>query len=424
MTHSLHLRASAFICGVLALASIAAAEDWPRFRGDNGAGVATGAALPAKWSEADYRWKVELPGGGHASPVVWGERVFIVSADDQSGTRFVDCFDRKSGERRWQHAFNDLTHKKHRFNSFATATPIAEADRLYVTWGTPERVNVVCFDHAGKTVWQADLGKFNSGHGYGVSPVIVEDLLIIPGDQDRNSRVIALDKRTGERKWELARDTKRATFSTPVVFRAPPEAPDAPPELIFTNWDLGVTSVDARTGKVNWEIDVFGEKPERAIGSPIVWNDLVIATCGFAARPKTCAAVRPASASKTGKVEVVWKSTSNVPHVPSPIVIDDRLYLWSDDGIVSCLNSRNGEVIFRSRLEGKHGTFFSSPVSDGRHIFNISEYGNVVVIEAGTTFKQVAVNELDEVCRATAAIAGGDMFVRTYEHLYCVRGKD
>ena len=108
---------------------------------------------------------------------------------------------------------------------------------------------------------------------------------------------------------------------------------------------------------------------------------------------------------------------------PSPIVVNDRLYLWGDDGIVSCRDPRDGEVIFRSRLEGKHGTFFSSPVSDGEHIFNVSEYGNVVVIEAGEAFKQVAVNELDEVCRSSPAIAGGDLFVRMYEHLYCIRSQ-
>ena len=416
-----YLRASVCVCGVLLLASFAIAADWPRFRGDNGSGVAA-ADLPAKWSEADYRWKLDLPGGGHASPVIWGDRVFVVSGDDESGARIVDCFDARTSKRHWQHRFDDLTHKKHRFNSFATATPAAEEDRLYVTWGTPEKVNVVCFDHAGKTIWQADLGKFNSGHGYGVSPIIVEDLLIIPGDQERDSRVIALDKRSGEVKWRLERKTERATYSTPAVFRA---SADAPPELIFTNWDLGVTSVDARTGKVNWEIGVFGEKPERAIGSPIVWNDLVIATCGFVGRPKTCAAIRPASApgNKTGQPQVVWKTTSNVAHVPTPIVVDDRLYLWSDDGIISCLDPRNGEVVFRSRLEGKFGTFFSSPVSDGKHIFNVSEYGNVVVIEAGTTFKQVAVNELDELCRASPAIGGGDLFVRIYSHLYCIRGQ-
>ena len=415
-----HLRACAIICGVVVLASVAGAENWPRFRGVNGAGVATDATLPTVWSDGDYRWKIELPGGGHAAPVIWGDRVFVVCANDESGARIVDCFDAATGKAQWQQRFDDQTHKKHRFNSFASATPAVEADRLYVTWGTPQRVNAVCFDHAGKIIWQVDLGKFNGGHGYGVSPVIVDDLLIIPGDQDRGSQVIALDKRSGEVRWKLDRATKRATYSTPVLFRA---SPDAAAELIFTNWELGVTSVDPRNGKVTWEVAVFGEKEERAIGSPIVWNDLVFATCGFTARPRNLVAIQPASASRTGKPEVIWRTTDQVPHIPTPIMVNDRLYLWHDDGIISCLNPRNGEVIFRSRLEGKHGTFFSSPVSDGKHIFNVSEYGNVVVIEAGTEFKQVAVNELDEVCRSSPAIAGGDLFVRTYSHLYCIRGK-
>jgi outer membrane protein assembly factor BamB len=199
-----------------------------------------------------------------------------------------------------------------------------------------------------------------------------------------------------------------------------------PPQLILTNWDLGITSLDPHTGKLNWENrNVFGAREERAIGSPITGGGLVVGTRGFTARPRNLVVVDPMKA-KNHTIEPLYKHTDSwVAHIPTPLILGDKLYSWCDNGIVTCLELRTGKQLFQSRVEGASGNFFSSPVSDGKHIFNVTEYGSVVVIKAGVNgYQQVAVNNLgDDVMRSTPAIANGDLYIRTHHQLYCIKGK-
>ncbi|MDH3584250.1 MAG: PQQ-like beta-propeller repeat protein [Phycisphaerae bacterium] len=397
--------------------TLAPAQQWPRFRGPNGAGVGE-ARIPVKWSRAAYRWRLPLDAAGHGSPVLWGSKLFFNASSADGRQRRVVCVSATDGTVAWEKGFSGAGHKKHRFNGYATGTPTVDEKNVYAMWDTGEQLTAMALTHGGDIVWRRKLGPVKGGHGFGVSPMILGDLLIVPNDQDGPSSLLALDKATGEVRWTLARRSKRLTYSVPCVFAAPGGAN----ELIFTNWTHGITGVDPRKGKVNWELDVFGDDKERAIGSPIVAGDLVIGTCGFVTKDKHVVAIRPASGAAGGKAEEIWRVERSVPHIPTPLLVGEHLYLWTEGGIVTCLNPGTGQVIYRERVEGVVDKFFSSPVAADGKIFCVSNEGKMVVLAAGATFRQLAVNDLGEDCRATPAIANGDMYVRTGQSLICIRG--
>jgi len=388
------------------------AQEWVRFRGPNGSGVSE-STFPAKWASSNYKWKVALPGTGHGSPVLYGNKVFVNGSKEKGKVRMVICVDADSGKVLWDKAFPFSTHKKHQQNSFATSTPTVDAERVYSVWGHKPSLKVVCLDHSGKLLWEKELGGVNGGHGFGVSPVLYKDLLILPNDQEKGGGfVIAMDKVTGETRWEIPRGSKRLTYATPCIYT--PESGDE--QLILTNWWLGITSLQPLTGKQNWEEDVFG-KPhsERAIASPITYKNLVYGTCGFTTKDKHIVAMDPA------KGKEVWRVEKSVPHIPTPIIVNDLVFLWGDGGILSCLDPITGKTHWRSRLEKVQDTFFGSPVAAGDVIYCISSYGKVVAIRASDKFEQLAVNDLEEECRSTPAIANGHMYIRTFGNLLCIQ---
>ncbi|HJT77747.1 MAG TPA: PQQ-binding-like beta-propeller repeat protein, partial [Gemmataceae bacterium] len=248
------LRPLAACCLALsALAAPAAGQEWPRFRGPNGSGVSP-TAVPTRWTERDFRWKVPLPGVGHSSPVLWGGRVFVTSAEEETGKRFLVCLRAEDGKQLWSRTFPGARSAKHPDNSYASATPAVDERHVYVCWGTPEELLVVALDHDGKEAWRRDLGGFHGGHGFGASPITWDGLVIVPNDQDGNSALFALDRNTGAVRWKVPRHS-RATYTTPCVYQ--PEG--RPAELIFANYEHGISALDPRTGRVDWEADVFNK---------------------------------------------------------------------------------------------------------------------------------------------------------------------
>ena len=387
-------------------------QEWVRFRGPNGSGVSK-TELPAKWSSSNYKWKVLMPGTGHGSPVAFGNKVFLNVSSEDGKVRMVICVDAVSGKVLWHKEFPFASHKKHNQNSFASSTPTVDDGRVYSVWGHKPSLKVVTLDHSGKLEWEKELGGVNGGHGFGVSPIVYKDLLILPNDQEGGGGfVIALDKKTGETRWQISRGSKRLTYATPCVFT--PESGDE--QLILTNWWLGITSLDPLTGKQNWEADVFGKPhPERAIGSPITHKHLVYGTCGFTTKDKHLVAINPSSGKE------VWRVEKSVPHIPTPIIVNDLLFLWGDGGILSCSDPLTGNNHWRARVENVQDTFYGSPVAAGNVIYCVSSYGKVVAIKASDKFEQLAVNDLEELCRSTPAIANGHMYIRTFENLICIQ---
>jgi outer membrane protein assembly factor BamB len=407
--------------------------DWPRFRGPNGAAISEATPIPVRWTETDYNWKVSLPGSGHSSPVLWGRRIFLTCADPASARRTVVCLDAADGRSLWHREYPSRVHGMHRDNSYAAATPAADAGGVVVSWTTPEEVLLLALDTDGCEVWRRELGPFVGLHGSGASPILVGDLVVLPNDQEDpkalpsvygeqgaampsgSSFLIAVDRKTGQTRWQVQRRTSIAAYSTPCVHQ--PE--DGRPELLFTSSAHGMTAVDAATGKVTWEMDDLFK--DRCAGSPVLAPGLVIATYGQGIKGSRCVAVRPGSIDKNREPVLVYDIWKSVPLVPTPLVKDGRLFLWGDDGIVTCLRSADGEVIWTERAGG---SFYGSPVwVDGR-LYAIARSGEVVVLAAADKFEVLARVPLGEASHATPAVAAGVMYLRTTSKLFSLGGPD
>ena len=277
--------------------------EWSRFRGPNGSGISKATTVPVHWTDKDYNWKVELPGIGHSSPVAWGKRVFVTCGDPRTAKRLVVCLDTTDGRTRWQRDFPSRIYPQHGDNCYATATPAVDADGVVLTWTTPEQVLVLALDFDGKEVWRRDLGPFIGIQGSGSSPILFDDLVVLANDQEDPSLIpgpktnpptpvgksflVALDRKSGQTRWQIERRTSFSAYSTPCVYTTD----GGRPNLIFSNTAHGITAVDPATGKVQWE---FG-KPflDRAISSPVVAPGLVIAGHGAGLRGSRYIAVRP-----------------------------------------------------------------------------------------------------------------------------------
>jgi outer membrane protein assembly factor BamB len=404
---------SLLLTGLFSVSAVA--QEWPRFRGPNGSGLGV-ADLPVTWTEKDYRWKVQLPGRGHSSPVLWGERIFITSAEAASGKRLVLCLNAGDGRILWSRDFTGQTFHTHKRNSFATATPAVDAQHVYVPWATPQQYTVMALDHNGNLAWQTDLGSYKSQHGFGVSPIVFEDLVIAANEYDGGGALVALEGPTGKVRWRLPRHGKNATYSTPCVYQPPGRAP----ELIFTNWQHGITAVNPHTGKVNWETSVFDtHKAERAIASPVVAGDLVLGTCGFVTAQKHFVAVRPADPAIGAAAKEVWRLERAVSYLPTPLVKGDLVFLCSERGIATCLRAATGKVVWQERIDGE---FSASPVCDGQRLYCVSNDGDVFVLAASEHFQLLARNALGEPTQSTPALAGGRLYFRTQSHLICLGG--
>ena len=330
---------------MLSVAAAAPAQEWPRFRGPNGTGISA-TKFPVAWTEKDYLWKTLLPGRGNSSPVVWDNHVYITAAEDKTGNRFVLAIDAANGKTLWQRDFEDDAYKMHARNRIATSTPTVDAERLYLAWATPQHYVVQALDRrTGKDIWKVDLGPYISQHGFGASPILYDNLLILSNEQDKKGSLHALDVVTGKEVWKLPRNSGNATYSAPCIY----SVGNQPASIIFTNWQHGITAVEPRTGKVQWETSVFEpKKQERAIASPIIAGDLILGTCGFVTGQKHFVAVRP---TNDGKAREVWRIEKAVAYMPTPIAKGERIYSCSELGIFSCIESTTGKLIF-----GKSGS--------------------------------------------------------------------
>ena len=378
-------------------------QEWTRFRGPNGSGESEVTTLPAVWTDADYNWKIELPGVGHSSPVLWGPRIFLTSAIDQGRTRLLLCLDAADGREVWRKEFPGESHSIHVQNSFASSSAVVDADRVYLLLVTPEHYRVVAFTHSGQEAWTADLGPFASQHGFGTSPILHDGMLIANNDQDGESFLFALNCRDGKEIWRAARRTAVVAYSTPCVYRAP----GGTSEIIFNSEAHGISSIDPRDGKTNWELGVFDK---RSVSSPIVVAGLVFGSCGSGGGGNYVVGVRPGRSP-----EEVFRFEKQAPYVPTSVARGNLLFLWGDNGIVSCVEVPTGSLIWQKRVGGN---FSSSPVRGGDYVYCVSVEGDVVVLAAKGEYELLGRMPLGEVCRSTPAIAGGRLYLRTQSHLY------
>ncbi len=416
-------RCSRLLPGLLAvlgcLALSANAQEWTRFRGPNGSGLSDAANIPVKWTEKDYHWKATLPASGHSSPVIWKDLVFLTGSDDETQSRSVFAVSTETGKVLWTKTSEFEVHRKHKLNSFASPTCAVDEQRVYASWTMPDEYSVKAFTHDGVEVWSRNLGGFVSQHSGGVSPVIFDELLILGNEQDKEgggeSSLIALDRRTGETVWKLDRDSAVVTYSTPCLrVNAAGQT-----ELIANSTAHGISGLDPLTGKVLWTVP--GVFNKRSVSSPVIAaGDILLGTCGSGGGGNYLVGVVPGTALEPDSGKVLYKVTRQAPYVPTPIAKGEHLFLWSDAGIVSCVDAKTGETLNQKRIGG---TFYGSPICVQDHLYAINTAGDVVVVQATQELEELAVNPLGELSHSTPAVADGRLYLRTVNHLVSLGGK-
>jgi len=433
------LRQSFLALGISILATIALdAQDWPQFRGSS-AGVAPDhPSLPDKWSSTEnVVWKIDIPGIGWSSPVVWGDHIFlttVVNTSQQEPPKpgfylgdwpastaphrwMVYDFDFKTGKIRWEREVSSTPpgRPRHLKNSYSSETPVTDGERVYFYFGN---AGLFVFDMDGRPVWSKKIGPFKTRNnwGTGASPVLHGDRLYIVSDNDEQSFLAAYDKRTGEEVWRVNR-MEGTTWSTPFVWEN-----DLRTEIVTSGSDK-VRSYDL-SGKLLWE---FVGMSTISIPTPFSRFGLLYISSGYIAEPlRPAYAIRPGASGdislkpqETTNTYIVWSARTGAPYNPTPVVYGDHYYTLFDRGFITSQDAKTGKEIYpRQRVATDASGFTASPWAYNGKIFAISEDGDTYVIQAGAEFKVLGKNSLNEMTLATPAVAHGSLLIRTASKLY------
>ena len=426
------------ICGMTTFAQ----TNWPQFRGPNGSGISTEKNLPDQWSaDKNIQWKTPLPGRGHSSPVVWGNKIFLttdlegdiipgakavehvrsgkvwVHPDAVSGNRKhtlkVLCLDKNTGKILWEQVAYEgaVVDDRHRKNTYASGTPVTDGKFVYAFF---EAEGLYCYDFNGKLIWKTNVGKISKvGMGPGTSPVLHKDLIILQCDLEDGGKdlsfISAVDKRTGKEVWRVKRD-HRKTHATPLIVRSGNRD-----ELITNGWET-VVAYDPVTGKELWSCE--GVKGY-GIPSPVANSEMVFLAAGYP--NKRAMGIKYGGAGNiTGTQNLVWSYDKGTAYVASPILYGEYLYLISDKGILTCIEAKTGKITYEGGRVPIPASFSASPVAFDGKLFLTSEDGDTFVIKAGPVHEVLGTNSLNEPVLASPAIAAGKIFIRGEKHLYCI----
>ena len=316
-------------------------ENWPGWRGPRGDGSSLDKQAPVTWSDTDnIAWKIPIPGKGHASPIIWEDRLFLVTALEPANERTLLCLDRRNGNVLWQNTIlKTALEKIHRLNSYASSTPVTDGQRIYVSFLDRDRMFVSAYNVDGQKVWETRPGPFSSVHGYCSSPVLWKDKVIINGDHDGNAYLVALDKETGKTRWLTKRPNKIRSYCAPIIRRI-----DDRNQMILSG-SRSVASYDPDSGRQHWIID----GPTDQFVASLVYNgDLLFMTAGFP--DLHMLAIRPNGHGNVTKTHIAWRTTRGCSYVPSPISAGPYFLVVSDGGIASCFEAKNGQAA----LDGAH----------------------------------------------------------------------
>lgn len=416
-----------FLAAMLSPATIAA-ENWPGWRGPRGDGTSTEENIPTSWNGETgekIRWQVKLPGQGHASPVVWDDRVFLASCLPQSQERVLLCLDRATGKTRWQQTvLRSKLETKHALNSHASGTPATDGELVFVAFlqidghtipapnvgrqrpVTPGEIVVAAYDLDGRQKWKAPVGQFISAHGFCSNPLLFEDLVIVNGDHDGESYLVALERDTGRQRWRVDRPNGIRSYATPIIRRI-----DGRTQMVLCG-SQSVISYDPHTGKEHWRID---GPTEQFVASMVFDGERFFLTAGFPEHH--ILAIRPDGRGDVTDTHVVWRTRRGAAYVPSPIVVGRYMLVVSDGGIASCFDAATGERHWMERI----GTRFSaSPVAAGGLAYFVSDKGETTIIRPGEEFEKIAECALGEACSSSPAVSQGCLFIRGHEHLFCI----
>jgi outer membrane protein assembly factor BamB len=437
---------------------------WPYWRGPAADGMAVGDA-PVHWSETqNVKWKADIPGRGSSSPVIWGDQIFLTTAVKTgpsapepaakpappvsaaspappagpppggpppgapgakpnpmmmaSGPQVehnfeVLCLDRKTGKTLWQQtALTAVPHEGYQssYGSFASNSPVTDGAHVYAFFGSR---GLYCYDMKGSLIWKKDFGvqmRMRMAFGEGMAPVISGDRIILVFDHEGDSFMTVLDKNSGKEIWRANRDEK-SNWAAPLVVEY------AGRKQIVVNATNKVRSYDFDSGKVVWECAGLGVN---TIPQPVRQDDLVFVMSGFIS-PNLMAIRLGREGNLTGTDAIVWSQTKGNSYTPSPVIHDNKLYVLTDSGMISCYNARTGEPYYHQVRLPKAYSFKSSPVGANGKLYLASENEDVLVLRMGEKYEVLSTNTMaDQMFIATPAIVGGEIFLRSQNHLYCI----
>ncbi len=426
--------------------TFAHAQNWPGFRGNNASGVAEGKKTPTTWNVATPQnivWKTTIPGFSHASPIVWQDQIFVITAiSSDANTNFsakgrgidladdsvkhtwrIYCLDKKSGQIVWsQTAYEGIPRaKRHVKATQANSTPVTDGRYVVALFGS-EGLN--CYDLNGKLLWKKDLGILNPGlwddptssWGHSSSPVIYKDLVIVQADGHKQSFIAAFDLKNGSQAWRVDR-SEITSWSTPTL------STESKRTVLIANGGRFIRGYDPLTGKELWRFSDHDTQVK--MQAPQVTHDLIYVTGGYpAGRPMY--AFKPGA---TGDISlkpgqdtndfVAWSTNKGSPYTPTPIVYGDLFYVVADNGVLSAYEAKTGTLVYQQRLPS---SFSASPVASDGKLYLSSEDGDVFVVRAGPKFELLAKNVMDQPLMATPAISDGLLIVRTKDFVYAVGG--
>lgn len=406
-----------------------AAENWPSWRGSRGDGTSMEQDLPTEWDAATGKnilWKVEVPGTGHSSPIVWNDRLFLSTCFEEQKERALLCFDTKSGKELWRtNVLKAPLERLHNLNSYASGTPATDGQLIYVAFlkvgdktipapnvGTPReiapgRIILTALDFDGEQRWQVDVGDFVSAHGFCSSPVLYEDKVILNGDHDGEGYLVALDKSTGKEVWRTPREHGIRSYVTPII-----RTIDGQDQLVLSGSEH-VAAFDPADGKMIWKVE---GPTEQFVASMVFDGERFILAAGYPTHHVM--AIRPDGTGDVTQSHVAWHVDRSVRcYVPSPVLIGRHLFVADDRGTANCFDSTDGTRIWRDRLAG---SFDASLVATDRLAYFLSGDGVTSIVAPADELKLVAENALGESCHASPAISNGRLYVRGDKHLFCI----
>lgn len=411
------------------------ADNWPQWRGPLANGVAPNATPPVSWSETEnVRWKVSLPGFGTSTPIIWDDRVLILtaipseSAPDQApsdtGNRrpsakrhtfVVLCYARVDGKLLWQKIAKEETPHEghHQDHGFASASPSTDGNLLITYFGSR---GLHCYDLEGNLKWSKEFGQMRTRNsfGEGSSPTLYEDKVFVYwDDESENDFIVALDKKTGNELWRTPR-SEATGWSTPLVAKHEGKA------QVVVNATGNARSYDAETGKEIWSCS---GQTANSIPTPVASDNTVFVTSGFRGSALYAIALGHTGALE-GTEAIRWSRSKNTPYVPSPLLVDGLLYTLSmNNAVLTCLDSKTGSVHYEAqKIEGLTGVY-ASPVSANDRVYVLGRDGNCAVLKKGTSFEVLQTNKLNDKTDASIALAGKDLFIRGHRNLYCISEK-
>lgn len=420
-----------------------ASTSWPEWRGPFRNGMAATDA-PTSWGDAkNIKWRTAIPGRGHSTPIIWGDKIFLTNAiptaknsppaaaENQSPPpnrrggpgggaganiehRFeVVCIDRKSGRVLWQKTARVATPHEgyhHMYGSFASNSPVTDGQYVYASFGSR---GIYCFDMSGKLIWEKNLGvqmRMRLQFGEGVAPVLDRDRLILTFDQEAGSFIVALDKRTGKELWRNAR-AEVSSWSTPLIIA------HAGRRQVVVPASGKVRSYDVQTGKLIWECAGLGTN---VIPAPVYHDGIVYVMSGHR-DPKLMAIKLGKEGDLTGSDAILWSHTRGLSYTASPVLYEGKLYVLTDSGQMSCFNLADGTPYYHQVRLPRPYNFKASPVGANGKLYLASEEGDVIILKMGERNEVLATNRLeDQTFIASPVIVDGELFLRSQQYLYCI----